>query len=67
MRGWTSWTAIIRLDGSLQLSDMLSLIHAQEDKFTQPSGDAGGEWLLGVIGIAKPLNSAWGRIKHPRS
>lgn len=30
------------------------IIHASEDKFTQPTGDAGGRIGIGVIGIAKP-------------
>lgn len=30
------------------------VVHADEDKFTQPTGDAGGRVAIGVVGIAKP-------------
>lgn len=30
------------------------VVHADEDKFTQPTGDAGGRIAIGVVGIAKP-------------
>lgn len=29
------------------------VVHADEDKFTQPTGDAGGRVAIGVVGIAK--------------
>ncbi len=47
------------VDSKIQLTGVMSIIgrgvvvHAGEDKFTQPSGDAGGRVSLGVIGIAK--------------
>lgn len=31
------------------------VVHADEDKFTQPTGDAGGRVAFGVIGAAKPV------------
>lgn len=30
------------------------VVHADEDKFTQPTGDAGGRVAFGVIGVANP-------------
>lgn len=30
------------------------VVHADEDKFTQPTGDAGGRVAIGIVGIAKP-------------
>lgn len=33
------------------------VVHADEDKFTQPSGDAGARVAIGVVGVANPEQS----------
>ncbi|MCA9133707.1 MAG: superoxide dismutase family protein [Planctomycetales bacterium] len=43
----------ITLAGSHSILGHALVVHAGEDKFTQPSGDAGGRVAVGVIGVAK--------------
>lgn len=33
------------------------VVHADEDKFTQPTGDAGGRVAIGIVGVANPEHS----------
>jgi superoxide dismutase, Cu-Zn family len=44
---------MLRLDGPHSIVGRSVVVHANEDKFTQPSGDAGPRVAIGVIGIAK--------------
>ncbi len=44
---------VIALNGPHSILGRAIVVHAGEDKFTQPSGDAGARAALGVIGIAK--------------
>jgi Cu-Zn family superoxide dismutase len=46
--------SMIRLNGPQSILGRSVVVHAAEDKFTQPSGDAGDRIALGVIGIANP-------------
>lgn len=46
--------SIIRLTGPHGLLGRSLVVHAGEDKFTQPVGDAGGRVAFGVIGVAAP-------------
>lgn len=43
----------ISLSGPTSILGRGLVVHAGEDKFTQPSGDAGARVALGVIGVAK--------------
>lgn len=43
---------IVQLNGSDSVVGRAIVVHASEDKFTQPSGDAGPRVAFGVIGIA---------------
>lgn len=45
---------VIKLDGPHSIIGRALVVHAGEDKFTQPTGDAGARAAVGVIGIAKP-------------
>jgi superoxide dismutase, Cu-Zn family len=45
---------MLRLDGPHSILGRSLVVHRDEDKFTQPSGDAGPRVAIGVIGIAKP-------------
>jgi Cu-Zn family superoxide dismutase len=43
---------VLALSGPHSILGRGLVVHADEDKFTQPSGDAGGRVAFGVIGIA---------------
>lgn len=43
---------VIRLNAPHAIVGRAVVVHARADKFTQPSGDAGGRVAFGVIGIA---------------
>jgi superoxide dismutase, Cu-Zn family len=43
---------MLRLEGPHSIVGRSIVVHANEDKFTQPSGDAGPRVAIGVIGIA---------------
>jgi Cu-Zn family superoxide dismutase len=45
---------VIKLSGPHSIIGRSIVVHAKADKFTQPTGDAGGRVAVGVIGIAKP-------------
>lgn len=45
--------SIARLNGPHSILGRALVVHADEDKFTQPSGDAGDRVAFGVIGVAK--------------
>jgi Cu-Zn family superoxide dismutase len=45
---------VIALCGCHSIIGRAIIVHAGEDHFTQPTGDAGGRVAGGVIGIAKP-------------
>lgn len=45
--------SMLQLDGPHSIIGRSIVVHADEDKFTQPTGDAGGRVGIGVIGIAK--------------
>jgi superoxide dismutase, Cu-Zn family len=45
---------MLRLDGDHSIIGRSIVVHRDEDKFTQPSGDSGPRVAIGVIGIAKP-------------
>ncbi|MEX0717256.1 MAG: superoxide dismutase family protein [Planctomycetaceae bacterium] len=45
---------VIQLDGPHSIIGRGLVVHAGEDKFTQPVGDAGARAAVGVIGIAQP-------------
>lgn len=45
--------AVISLSGPHSILGRAVVVHAGEDKFTQPSGDAGGRVAFGVVGISK--------------
>ncbi|HEX6985360.1 MAG TPA: superoxide dismutase family protein [Planctomycetaceae bacterium] len=45
---------LVRLHGPNSVIGRAFVVHAKEDKFTQPSGDAGDRIAFGTIGIAKP-------------
>jgi Cu-Zn family superoxide dismutase len=45
---------MLRLDGEHSILGRSIVVHRDEDKFTQPSGDSGPRVAIGVIGIAKP-------------
>jgi len=45
--------AVIALAGPHSVLGRALVVHANPDKFTQPSGDAGGRVAFGVIGIAE--------------
>ena len=45
------------IDGEHQIVGHGLVVHAGEDKFTQPSGDAGARVAFGVIGVADPEQS----------
>jgi Cu-Zn family superoxide dismutase len=40
---------VIRLDGEHPIVGKAMVVHADEDKFTQPTGDAGGRVAFGVV------------------
>lgn len=44
---------LITMSGKMSIIGRGIVIHADEDKFTQPTGDAGGRVAIGVIGVAK--------------
>lgn len=44
----------IRLNGPFSILGRALVVHSGEDKFTQPSGDAGDRVAFGVIGTAQP-------------
>lgn len=46
--------SVISLNGPHSIVGRAIVVHAGEDKFTQPTGDAGARVAFGVIGIAKP-------------
>lgn len=46
--------AVLSLTGSYSIVGRALVVHSEADKFTQPSGDAGGRVAFGVIGIAAP-------------
>lgn len=43
---------VIKLSGADSVLGRCLVVHAGEDKFTQPSGDAGDRVAIGVIGVA---------------
>ncbi len=43
----------LQLDGPRSILGRALVVHAGEDKFTQPSGDAGPRVAVGVIGVAR--------------
>ena len=45
---------IASLNGAHSIIGHGVVVHADEDKFTQPTGDAGGRVAIGVVGVAKP-------------
>jgi Cu-Zn family superoxide dismutase len=45
---------MLQLEGPNSILGRAIVVHANEDKFTQPSGDAGPRVAIGVIGIAGP-------------
>lgn len=45
---------VIRLQGKGSILGRSLVVHANEDQFTQPSGNAGPRVAVGVIGIASP-------------
>lgn len=45
---------LVSLQGANSVIGRAFVVHAEEDKFTQPSGDAGGRIAFGTIGVAKP-------------
>lgn len=45
---------LITMSGKMSIIGRGIVIHADEDKYTQPTGDAGGRVAIGVIGVAKP-------------
>ena len=45
--------SVIDLHGENSILGRGIVVHAEEDKFTQPTGDAGGRVAIGTIGIAK--------------
>lgn len=44
---------LITMSGKMSIIGRGIVIHADEDKYTQPTGDAGGRVAIGVIGVAK--------------
>lgn len=48
----------IALSGAHMILGRALVVHAQVDKFTQPSGEAGERVAFGVIGIAKPAGDS---------
>lgn len=44
---------MLRLDGEHSIIGRSIVVHRDEDRFTQPSGDSGPRVAIGVIGIAK--------------
>lgn len=44
---------VIRLDGENSIVDKALVIHEGEDKFTQPTGDAGGRVAFGLIKLSE--------------
>ncbi len=44
---------VIRLNGPHSIIGRALIVHAMEDQFTQPTGDAGSRVAGGVIGVAK--------------
>lgn len=46
---------LITMSGKMSIVGRGIVIHADEDKFTQPTGDAGGRVAIGVIGVAKSM------------
>ena len=58
---------VIEIHGEDSIVGRGIVVHADEDKFTQPTGDAGGRVAIGVIGIAKtpePTGEAKGAMKE---
>lgn len=51
----------IQLTGPPSILGQSVVVHEQVDKFTQPSGDAGGRVAFGVIGVASPERDETGR------
>ena len=45
---------VVELNGPHSIIGRGLVVHAKEDKFTQPVGDAGARVAVGVIGVAKP-------------
>ena len=45
--------SIVDLHGENSIIGRGVVVHAEEDKFTQPTGDAGGRVAIGTIGVAK--------------
>lgn len=45
---------MIQLTGPHSILGRSVVVHEQADRFTQPSGDAGGRVAFGVIGVASP-------------
>lgn len=46
--------SVIQLNGPHSILGRAVVVHGDEDKFTQPSGDAGDRVAFGIIGIAQP-------------
>ena len=44
----------IQLNGPSSIIGRSIVVHVGEDKFTQPTGNAGGRVAFGVIGVANP-------------
>lgn len=49
--------SVAKLNGRHSILGRALVVHKGEDKFTQPSGDAGPRAAFGVIGIAQPPKS----------
>lgn len=48
------WDDVVALSGSHSIRGRSLVVHAGEDRYSQPSGDAGTRVAFGVIGIAEP-------------
>ncbi len=46
--------AVVALHGPNSVLGRSLVVHADEDRFTQPTGDAGARVAVGVIGVAQP-------------
>ena len=65
--------SMLQFDGAHSIIGRSVVVHADEDKFTQPVGDAGGRVGIGVIGIARRNSPRWSgscrknllRVKNP--
>jgi Cu-Zn family superoxide dismutase len=49
---------MIQLTGPHSILGRSVVVHEQADRFTQPSGDAGGRVAFGVIGVASPESAS---------